>query len=1689
MSVVSRASIHKSLMVRVIVISLFASGCQGSKSKSPPAETASNATHSPTGAASGSPESGMKGAASQWPVPWSAAPDPGNSSEPGRSAEFPIRLGDATEVRFPYAGRPLALSIRQGKPSLAELHDLSSGIKLGSIASPEMMPPELTVSPDGTRLAGKVLETGPDHVRLWSFKTGRIDGDRILANEGSRYSPLSLLRFSKNDQLVGVRGGPGGGQVVVMDLGQTSQPRTFVLASPGIAASIPDQAIGISPGGSYFAAIVGSSLVIHDLESGRCAGSSDLPPGAPEIFHCSELVFSPDGRFLATIVSPASGEAVWLLEWDCTTGKLLRQVNWHIGPWLKTVSGFVPSRDEHPLVWLPDASGWILYGRLFWKRDEEAPRPAFASGEDMQPRHVLDAQRVTAVVQERGKLSLVLVQRQGAEVAAVTPTSKPGGEPDPESMKWSVTSDPAMLRPKFGVNPIVFFGTVPQTPRLSKRPGRVGACAIQGEYILFDLETGKELQRIRPETPALLLQDVSPDGRYLVVASPASGEQVAIEVWNVATGERIWTASREVGGGDFSIEFLGLHSLLMATVDRTRGGRKYVVSDIEGNATVLEFTSFEGQGTYLPNSHVVTPGGQFALAAFSDTLVASHLGTGRIVGELKLPLAPGRINPSRVLAAGATLDGAHLYLLVSYHDDSVKLLSIKLTTGQIEDCPIDGTSLKVAAGHVSWNQVPWLMDESRELICGRTVIDVERGAVLGTFDLQGDATILALTDDEFLVGLQIIGDSGNPAAGMLRTKLQPRIRESLASRMEKLRPEPAPAHGSATPRVTTPPAPVSASPSIAPPMTPAATATADQRPWTSIVDPPTDAKPWSAAPKIDYAVPRNARFFPSERGGPMLLAADDDGERAEVLDLSKGTRVGESVAWARRAEVAAVSPDGRFVAYNRENEVVIVNTLSGKSSTVKRDGSFVSCRYLGVAANNVVVAAFTVDDRIDVCLYQAEDGNPVREFALARRGDDWGALPTALTISPGGHYLAALSYDGLVICRLTQPGQQASVVPYADTRSQLAFFRCDGIRFSPDGTRLAAVYHQMQRNFLTLWNMETGEPILQRRYPRSIDLRTITHSSAAPGLVWFPDGDLLVFQGTTLVDPQTGHPFWVLPDDDLTAVIPLGGANMLGVDAAQQKLINAPLPPDIAKSKKVVRATSVFAVPPLTSASRTAPVPAGDEIARGAASVPDALSGPFARKSIRLDHPNLQNKPDRIVVSSGGILAVERSEEYFSANHAVITRGPLPPQRSVLLEAYDIASGKRLHQLEVPDSIHLLDASSDGSLLLTGDDQTGLGEFGRIDVWSLKLGRHAAGWRPAPMEASSADLCRWAAFVDRRHVLTLNSAGLTLWRLPECRSVYTLTTSDPPSLSANRKYLVERKKFLIRDAITGAALVKLGGSDGNEHLGILDAAFIADGKRLIGVTHDGASNSVVQWDVADGKIVDEFAIPPAQFNRLALLGDRGILLMLQPELAGHGLVQIDRRQRQLVAQLKGNGAHAASPDGTYWRTEFVPDEHSGAYFARGFDMASFSWPTLDPDLYSVVGRGSAVRVEVRSNLAEAGKIRSVFVERIHQAEWMSDDSAATRAVLEANEETRVLRKGPPDITAKVVSCRLALIDSRGVVAWEMKDQRARGESPEFDVVEWVRTRPLPRRLFAGDWQQRIPNAELPALRPGAGDLR
>ena len=328
-----------------------------------------------------------------YPVAWSAIPDPQPAEPAPVTASFPISLGEASHVIFPRVWPPLALATQRGVSSDAEVFDLSTGASLGSVQSREMFPPELVVSPDGTRMAGKLLKTGRDHIRIWSLKTGRVDGDHVLVGDGSS---VSFLRFAGADQLLAFRRDTSGSQVVVMDLGQATPPRTFRLTAPRPAAQLRGQEVGVSRGGKYLAALVGDALVVHEIATGQCVGTADLPEAAADFGGCKELVFSPDGRSLATLVTTPDGQSLRLWAWDFTTGELVQDTAWGQGEWQRSLSGFVSRQDAHPLAWLPDGSGWVLYGRLVWKRGEASPEPDF-EGDDQRPRCVLDGERVVAV--------------------------------------------------------------------------------------------------------------------------------------------------------------------------------------------------------------------------------------------------------------------------------------------------------------------------------------------------------------------------------------------------------------------------------------------------------------------------------------------------------------------------------------------------------------------------------------------------------------------------------------------------------------------------------------------------------------------------------------------------------------------------------------------------------------------------------------------------------------------------------------------------------------------------------------------------------------------------------------------------------------------------------------------------------------------------------------------------------------------------------------------------------------------------------------------------------------------------------------------------------------------------------------------------------------------------------------------
>jgi len=154
-----------------------------------------------------------------------------------------------------------------------------------------------------------------------------------------------------------------------------------------------------------------------------------------------------------------------------------------------------------------------------------------------------------------------------------------------------------------------------------------------------------------------------------------------------------------------------------------------------------------------------------------------------------------------------------------------------------------------------------------------------------------------------------------------------------------------------------------------------------------------------------------------------------------------------------------------------------------------------------------------------------------------------------------------------------------------------------------------------------------------------------------------------------------------------------------------------------------------------------------------------------------------------------------------------------------------------------------------------------------------------------------------------------------------------------------------------------------------------------------------------------------------------------------------------------------------------------------AFFAQGFREADFDWPQPDPHAAAtILEPGSRLAPDVRSNVPEADELRRLLAEIIQQAGLVADPSASTRVVLEANQETRVIRAGPPELVEVLVNCRLAIVDPEGTVAWESKAPLPGPQREEGLLAHWFASRQFPRHLFAKDWQQHIATGRLPDIR-------
>ncbi len=187
------------------------------------------------------------------------------------------------------------------------------------------------------------------------------------------------------------------------------------------------------------------------------------------------------------------------------------------------------------------------------------------------------------------------------------------------------------------------------------------------------------------------------------------------------------------------------------------------------------------------------------------------------------------------------------------------------------------------------------------------------------------------------------------------------------------------------------------------------------------------------------------------------------------------------------------------------------------------------------------------------------------------------------------------------------------------------------------------------------------------------------------------------------------------------------------------------------------------------------------------------------------------------------------------------------------VERFDLAGGKALGKVDLPNVVDPIGVSPDGSTLLLRETHT----KDRLDVVSAADGKPIAGWRPYEKESPDAKGVAWAAFLDGNRVLSVSGGGtLTLWTLPKCKASYIAEDAfvGTPALSPDRTLVAgfDGRNLRVLDAETGALKGEAPAPSGlGQNPRMKAAAFRPDGLEFAALFSNG---TVARWDLKSGKL-------------------------------------------------------------------------------------------------------------------------------------------------------------------------------------------------------------------------------------------
>jgi hypothetical protein len=424
-------------------------------------------------------------------------------------------------------------------------------------------------------------------------------------------------------------------------------------------------------------------------------------------------------------------------------------------------------------------------------------------------------------------------------------------------------------------------------------------------------------------------------------------------------------------------------------------------------------------------------------------------------------------------------------------------------------------------------------------------------------------------------------------------------------------------------------------------------------------------------------------------------------------------------------------------------------------------------------------------------------------------------------------------------------------------------------------------------------------------------------------------------------------------------------------------------------------------------------------------------------------------------------LLFSRSEVGQAAVLSAVTPNQLFSKKVLRLERYDLERGQPLGVVNLcvdpqyrSGGTLPLDFSGDGTQLALQGRQ----DPRRVDIWSLRDGRHETAWLPYAQETGvtpsgrKSDRLSWLAFVSSKRLATLNPGGkLVVWNYSDGKALFCLENvlSGSAVLSPGHNFL----------AVIQNAAVRFYGAANGEPVGVIEwpflrqtlpnymataAAFSADGARLA----VAAGGQLACWDVKTGKEICEFDVDP-QLTSLTWAGSSHLLGRGGATRPAVQLIDVDQKVVLCSYQLPGNNCPAAGgPDGRLWYASAAGQQsllHSLAVpDSEAMRVASLVRDPKAPPLLAP-GASVAVRVDINCNDTIRRRAAEQLYARLQASGLTPADNAGVVLQLQGTIsdtserlQFRVLGGGMLTVPVQKLTCTVSLGDGKGTPWWKQE---------------------------------------------------